>query len=355
MSDTRDAGWEAELASASDIRARVRSALRTDEPPADLDAAILAAAHRAVGAGPRPVRSGWLGRWRVPLSAAAVLVLATSLSVLYYEEGAHRRAWESGAPAPASAPSLPPRAAPDASPSSVTVETKSAGPQRMAPASEMRRPEVSMSAIRESNVAKQAEPDRSPKPQVPLPATPPAMGAAAPVAPATEAPPTPVARPFADEASRSTSSGAAPSPGIDGARDAEARLDERAPVRASASRSDADRPAETVESRREAAPAAPTPSTPAETADTATLRAPLPERARPLTKSLSGALTSRSRLADAEALWRAGREDEARAVLRRWRCEHPEATTPPTGFPIPFDERSRCPRDAAKEGWSPDR
>ncbi len=49
-----------------------------EEPPAHLDAAILAAAHRAVAAGPRDIRqvaAGTTGphRWRMPLAAAAMI------------------------------------------------------------------------------------------------------------------------------------------------------------------------------------------------------------------------------------------------------------------------------------------
>jgi hypothetical protein len=55
-------------------------------PPAHLDAAILAAAHREVGARPR-ARPGMLRRWQVPVSIAAVVVLSVSLVTLVREEG----------------------------------------------------------------------------------------------------------------------------------------------------------------------------------------------------------------------------------------------------------------------------
>jgi len=45
----------------------------SDTPPAHLDAAILAAAHRAVGSGPRPARATHAWRWWMPLAAAAVI------------------------------------------------------------------------------------------------------------------------------------------------------------------------------------------------------------------------------------------------------------------------------------------
>src|SRR6188472_768541 len=51
--------------------------LAREEPPADLDAAILAAARRGVGAGPRARRSSWM----VPTSIAAVLMLGIGVSL----------------------------------------------------------------------------------------------------------------------------------------------------------------------------------------------------------------------------------------------------------------------------------
>jgi ribonuclease E len=48
-----------------------------DEPPAHVDAAILAASRRAVGAGPRARKSNWM----VPTSIAAVLVLGIGVSL----------------------------------------------------------------------------------------------------------------------------------------------------------------------------------------------------------------------------------------------------------------------------------
>jgi len=58
-------------------------------PPARLDAAILAAAHREVVARPRPL-SWTLRRWRVPVSIAAVVALSVSLVSLVQEEGGNR-------------------------------------------------------------------------------------------------------------------------------------------------------------------------------------------------------------------------------------------------------------------------
>ena len=60
-----------------------------DAPPARVDAAILAAAHREAGARPRPVTST-LRRWSLPVSIAAVVALSVSLVTLVHEEGGDR-------------------------------------------------------------------------------------------------------------------------------------------------------------------------------------------------------------------------------------------------------------------------
>jgi hypothetical protein len=64
---------------------RLYRAAGREEPPAELDAAIRAAARREVGAGPRSISR--LRAWRVPISLAAVLVLSASLVMLMREEG----------------------------------------------------------------------------------------------------------------------------------------------------------------------------------------------------------------------------------------------------------------------------
>lgn len=57
-----------------------------DAPPRALDAAILAAARREVGARPRPAGFAFSNSWRTSLSIAAVLVLSVSLVTLLREE-----------------------------------------------------------------------------------------------------------------------------------------------------------------------------------------------------------------------------------------------------------------------------
>ena len=85
------------------------------EPPAHLDAAILAAARREAGAGPRSLAST-LRRWQVPISIAAVVVVSASLVILMQEEEGKRdeAAAVQAIPAPADQPAALP--APDAPP-----------------------------------------------------------------------------------------------------------------------------------------------------------------------------------------------------------------------------------------------
>jgi hypothetical protein len=80
-----------------------------EEPPARLDAAILAAARREVGAGPRALASK-LRRWHVPISIAAVVVVSASLVILMQEEEGKRdeAAAVQATRAPAEQPAAPP-------------------------------------------------------------------------------------------------------------------------------------------------------------------------------------------------------------------------------------------------------
>ena len=56
-----------------------------ETPPAHLDAAILAAARREVGARPRALSQG-LRRWYLPVSIAAVVIVSASLVILVRDE-----------------------------------------------------------------------------------------------------------------------------------------------------------------------------------------------------------------------------------------------------------------------------
>ena len=99
--------------------ARIYAAVGSEEPPAEFEAAIKAAARRAVGSGPAiagttpPARRNW----HVPVSLAAVLLLSVSLVTLVREEKGGEL---TPVPAPASVPAAAPVAqAPELQPKTV--------------------------------------------------------------------------------------------------------------------------------------------------------------------------------------------------------------------------------------------
>jgi hypothetical protein len=136
-----------------------------DEPPAELDERVRAAAHRAVGTRPQSLeqraagerRRSWTSRWRVPLSIAATVVIAATVTVMVQDEEGRprddagrdvaplrvepREAEQPGASAPAkprSAPSPPTPAAPAPAaapprPSSKSAAEPGAPPSQPAP------------------------------------------------------------------------------------------------------------------------------------------------------------------------------------------------------------------------------
>ncbi|MEO8104264.1 MAG: hypothetical protein ABI790_17250, partial [Betaproteobacteria bacterium] len=63
------------------VSRRYRDARDSDAmaPPAALDDAIRAAAHRAVHAGPKLAGSSWIRRWTPQLAVAAVVMLSVSV------------------------------------------------------------------------------------------------------------------------------------------------------------------------------------------------------------------------------------------------------------------------------------
>ncbi len=62
-----------------------------DAPSSTIDDRIRAAARRAVHAGPRAANKSWLSRYRIPLSAAAVVMLSSSLMMVAVNERAELR------------------------------------------------------------------------------------------------------------------------------------------------------------------------------------------------------------------------------------------------------------------------
>jgi hypothetical protein len=109
-----------------------------ETPPPQLDAAILAAARREAGTGPRPAGGVFPRAWRLPMAVAAVLVLSVSVVALMWEEGGDRLLRE---PAPGTAEPMRERAPPAAqqprpeaaAPAPQRAESIEAGPAARAP------------------------------------------------------------------------------------------------------------------------------------------------------------------------------------------------------------------------------
>lgn len=125
---------------------RLYRAASGEEPPARLDAAILAAARREVGSRPRAVGS-FLRAWRMPVAIAAVIVLSVSLVTLMMEEGGDP---VSEAPPPVA----PPAAEAPAPPSADAVKELRDAPSKQ------------RAAVAPPPVAK---PEPAPAPRVPVP------------------------------------------------------------------------------------------------------------------------------------------------------------------------------------------
>lgn len=89
-----------------DVRRAYRDSVSDETPGPDLDAAILAASRRAVGARPESADRQRLRRWGPPFAAAAVIVIASSL-LLLHDERRHDAVLQDGPPvtsAPGPAP-----------------------------------------------------------------------------------------------------------------------------------------------------------------------------------------------------------------------------------------------------------
>ncbi len=195
---------------------RVSSAYRElpgEGPPPALDAAIQAAARRAVGA-----RPGGARRWQVPVSIAAVLALAIGVSLQVERE---KPVVADGTPVPSGSAEYPvPQAATESAEPAPREEAR-ALQKRAAPVPEAKR--VAPVAPRtEAPPPPRAEPSPSPPAAqslaVPMPASPQAAAAPAPApapAPATFAPaPANVAVPPATAGAAATADAvrAAPAP-----------------------------------------------------------------------------------------------------------------------------------------------
>jgi hypothetical protein len=111
--------------------ARLYREAAQEAPPAHLDAAILAAARREVGARPRSFASA-LRRWHVPVSVAAVVVVSATLVILVREQEMAERSIQ--APVPAAATPAEQAAAPRTPPAPPEAARETAQPRLAAPA-----------------------------------------------------------------------------------------------------------------------------------------------------------------------------------------------------------------------------
>jgi hypothetical protein len=157
----------------------------TDEPRPETDERLRAAARRAVAAGPQSLEAraradaqrAWTARWRVPMSIAATVVVAVTLSYMVQDEEVRRARIDGvpGGPAPAqespAAPATPAPAAPAAK-----VQEAPATPSAPPPAPAKRAAQAADATV------------AAPRPEpvaVPFPASPPAERQAPPEAEAS--------------------------------------------------------------------------------------------------------------------------------------------------------------------------
>lgn len=108
-----DRELDAFLARESPLQRQWREASH-EEPGSDVDAAVRAAARRAVNAGPRAGGAATVARWRLPLAIAATLVIGSSLTLMVAQHEPPLRA-DRPAPAP-QMPEAPLRAEPGPTP-----------------------------------------------------------------------------------------------------------------------------------------------------------------------------------------------------------------------------------------------
>jgi Meckel syndrome type 1 protein len=259
----------------------------TETPPADLDARILAAAHREVAAHPtdaaRPRH--WIDRYRVPLSVAATALIAVTVSLMVEDET--RRAPEADAPL-----SAPPAAPGEARKTDDAPWGSRAGPtERPAPPSDS-----APLATRRSTAQPSA--DAAPAPPSAVPAPVPGESGT----PSEQAPRTPPPAPPRSESLERADDGAAGNAVLPRGAPAAA-----APGMATRSREVQERPSRVT--RDEAGPAA--------------------ERALPQAAAIQ---SPEAWLAEIRRLRAEGRLSEADVALASFRREYPD-------YPLPEDLR----------------
>ncbi len=203
----QDRELEQLLADTAALRRRYRAASQ-EEPPAQLDEAIRAAARKDVRARPHPAGSRLGTSWRIPASIAAVLVVSVTLTVMVAQHDAQLPvAREQPAPAPPLGAEAPKEQAEAASVSDAFKQTarphpaKSAAqdrPQAARPPASSEAPAATAVEKRErpvtpegktpiapAGVASRAEPTSAQAPAKPaVPATTPAAAAGANFSPA---------------------------------------------------------------------------------------------------------------------------------------------------------------------------
>jgi len=139
-----------------------------DEPPPALDERIRAAARRAVGTRAQSLeqqaadarRRSWTSRWRVPLSVAATVLIAATLTVMVQEEERRPRddAGRSVAPMKAEPPREAERAAPPPASAPDTV--------RSAPAAPPAAPALRSKALESATPPAAPRPEPAPQPKL---------------------------------------------------------------------------------------------------------------------------------------------------------------------------------------------
>jgi hypothetical protein len=157
-----------------DAISRSYRGMAREEPPVAIDAAILAASRRAVGAGPRR------NRWAVPVSLAAVLVLGVGIALRMQVEQpgieTSLPATTSSAEYPVAEPPVAVEPAAPAPPAAVAKDAAKPSPRIAAPARK---------AIKPADLPPEAVTTAQVPAAAPAPA--PAASAPAPAAPAPEA------------------------------------------------------------------------------------------------------------------------------------------------------------------------
>ena len=314
---------------------RVYAAGARVEPPAHLDAAILAAARREVRAGPRRPGS-ILRRWRAPFALAAVLVLSVSVVLLLREEGADRLA---ESPASIPAPSLPPASEPPADNARTAPkdEQRAAKPKLSQPAA----PREDTAARLRDEPASQAAPAEGDHRREVQAAPEPRQAA-----PRIPESPRPAPRPFA-EPPATTAEPKRTAPEAPSSTDALAKRSESAPAVAGQAVERAEREQQAMQ--RPAAPPA------AAAAPDAAAGAVAPSVPKALSRSAPGGVTKEQEkhrndvaagprpawqgyesqppekwLERVEELRRAGRDAEAREMLAEFRKRFPQHPVPAT-------------------------